>query len=40
MEDFWECSQGTKKMARYKAILNQRKKLMDEGKYTPPPEHQ
>ncbi|XP_038056931.1 NADH dehydrogenase [ubiquinone] iron-sulfur protein 5-like [Patiria miniata] len=40
MEDFWECAQGTKKMARYHTILKERKKQMAEGKYTPPPEHQ
>ncbi|XP_022107801.1 NADH dehydrogenase [ubiquinone] iron-sulfur protein 5-like [Acanthaster planci] len=39
LEDFWECAQGTKKMARFKTILKQRKKLIDEGKYTPPAEH-
>ncbi|XP_072045107.1 NADH dehydrogenase [ubiquinone] iron-sulfur protein 5-like [Amphiura filiformis] len=37
LEDFLECLQCNKQQARQKAILQQRDRLMKEGKYTAPP---
>ncbi|XP_062450285.1 NADH dehydrogenase [ubiquinone] iron-sulfur protein 5 [Rhea pennata] len=38
-EDFLECMHRTKLAARLKTILDQRNKLIKEGKYTPPDYH-
>uniref|UniRef100_A0A8C8BNH8 NADH dehydrogenase [ubiquinone] iron-sulfur protein 5 n=1 Tax=Otus sunia TaxID=257818 RepID=A0A8C8BNH8_9STRI len=38
-EDFMECMHRTKLAARLKTILEQREKLIKEGKYTPPDYH-
>ncbi|NXW90484.1 NDUS5 protein, partial [Alopecoenas beccarii] len=39
-EDFLECMHRTKLAARLKTILEQRDKMIKEGKYTPPEHHQ
>ena len=36
LEDFKECMSRAKSMQRMHAVLQQKKKLMKEGKYTPP----
>ncbi|XP_060114452.1 NADH dehydrogenase [ubiquinone] iron-sulfur protein 5 [Heteronotia binoei] len=39
MDDLFECINKQKMIQRMIAIINQRKKLMKEGKYTPPAHH-
>ncbi|XP_065713278.1 NADH dehydrogenase [ubiquinone] iron-sulfur protein 5 [Patagioenas fasciata] len=39
-EDFMECMHRTKLAVRLKTILEQRDKMIKEGKYTPPEHHQ